>query len=67
MPSEQSTWLLSAPQDGDAEGIVEELTNKIQQHTRSFPRKNISEFGIPTFKVHIMSTALKTRRTYAEM
>ena len=51
MPSEQSTWLISAPQDGDSEGVIQELATKIQQQTRSFPRRNIAEFAIPSFKV----------------
>ncbi|KAH8120634.1 ATPase, V1 complex, subunit C [Phellopilus nigrolimitatus] len=50
MPSDQSSWLIAVPQDGDAEGILQELTNKIQQQTRSFSPKNISEFHIPSFK-----------------
>ncbi|KAL5495657.1 VMA5 [Sanghuangporus weigelae] len=50
MPSEQSTWLVSVPHDGDSEGVVEELASKIQQQTRSFSRRNINEFAIPSFK-----------------
>ncbi|EJD04380.1 ATPase, V1 complex, subunit C [Fomitiporia mediterranea MF3/22] len=50
MPSDQSTWLISAPHDGDSEDILQELTGKIQQQSRSFPPRNISEFGIPSFK-----------------
>jgi len=26
MPSDQSTWLVSVPQDGDSEGLIEEIT-----------------------------------------
>lgn len=51
MPSEQSTWVIAVPQDGDAEGVVQELTAKIQQQSRNFPTRNIAEFGIPSFKV----------------
>lgn len=50
MPSDQSTWLLSAPQDGYAEGLLQELSSKLQKQT-SFSRENIAEFTIPTFKV----------------
>ncbi|KAL5518584.1 VMA5 [Sanghuangporus vaninii] len=50
MPSEQSTWLVSVPHDGDSEGLVQELSSKIQQQTRSFSRRNIAEFAIPSFK-----------------
>ena len=51
MPSEQSTWLIAVPNDGDAENVVQELTFKIQQQSRSFNPKSISEFNIPSFKV----------------
>ncbi|PAV21816.1 ATPase V1 complex subunit C [Pyrrhoderma noxium] len=50
MPSEQSTWLIAVPNDGDAENVVQELTFKIQQQSRSFNPKSISEFNIPSFK-----------------
>ena len=55
MPSEQSTWAIAVPQDGDAEGVVQELTAKIQQQLRNFPARNIAEFAIPPFKVSLGS------------
>jgi V-type H+-transporting ATPase subunit C len=51
MPSDQSTWLISVPNDGDSEGIVPELANKLVQQSRSFPRENVVQLGIPSFKV----------------
>lgn len=51
MPSEHSTWLIAAPNDGDAEGIRQELTAKIQQQAKTFSPRNLSEFAIPPFKV----------------
>ena len=51
MPSDQSTWLLAVPQDGDAEGLFPEVTTKLTQQLRSFPVKNIAELSIPSFKV----------------
>lgn len=53
MPSDQSTWLVSIPNDGDAEGIVPELANKLAQASRSFPRGNVAQLSIPSFKVSI--------------
>ncbi|KAI5119923.1 hypothetical protein M0805_000888 [Coniferiporia weirii] len=50
MPSDQGTWLVAAPQDDDSEGIVHELTTKIQQQSRSFSPRNIAEFHVPSFK-----------------
>lgn len=55
MPSEQSTWLIAVPQDGDTEGVAQDLTAKIQQQSRNFPAKNIAEFAIPSFKVRLRS------------
>jgi V-type H+-transporting ATPase subunit C len=48
MPSEQSTWLIAAPLNGDSEGLLPELKKKLQ--SRSFSPNNIAEFGIPSFK-----------------
>ena len=47
MPSDQSTWLIAVPQDGDAEGLLHELTGKLPQHSRS------AELAIPSFKVFL--------------
>jgi len=47
MPSEQSTWLISAPQDGESIGLVQELRSKLQQAKVA---TTIAEFGIPSFK-----------------
>jgi hypothetical protein len=45
MPSDQSTWLIAVPQDGDSEGLLPEITSKLPQLTR------VAELGIPSFKV----------------
>ncbi|TDL28740.1 ATPase, V1 complex, subunit C [Rickenella mellea] len=50
MPSDQSTWLISAPHDGDSEGLLQELTSKLQQQSKSFPSTNIAQLNIPSFK-----------------
>ncbi|KAI0067873.1 ATPase V1 complex subunit C [Artomyces pyxidatus] len=50
MPSDQSTWLVAIPQDGDSEGVVEELSTKLSQQSRSFSRSNIAQMSIPSFK-----------------
>ncbi|KAF7306712.1 V-type proton ATPase subunit C [Mycena indigotica] len=47
MPSDQSTWLIAYPQDGDAEGLFEELSPKLAQQSKA----NVAaSFPIPTFK-----------------
>ena len=47
MPSDQATWLIAVPNDGDAEGIVQEL-----QHKLKAPSRTVSQLGIPSFKVN---------------
>jgi V-type H+-transporting ATPase subunit C len=49
MPSEQSTWLITVPQDGDSEGILQELRNKLSGQAK-LPQRNVSQLGIPSFK-----------------
>ncbi|KAF8523067.1 hypothetical protein BU17DRAFT_43994 [Hysterangium stoloniferum] len=50
MPSDQSTWLISVPQDGDAEGLHQELEAKFQQQLKSFDRSSSTQITLPTFK-----------------
>jgi hypothetical protein len=50
MPSDLSTWLIAVPQDGDAEGLLPDLRQKLE-YARALPRSNISELAIPTLKV----------------
>lgn len=51
MPSDQSTWLIAVPQDGDSEGVVHEIRTKLSQQSRSFPKDSVAELSIPSFKV----------------
>lgn len=51
MPSDQATWLISAPQDGDSEGLVQELQFKFQQQLRSFDKNTLTQITVPAFKV----------------
>jgi hypothetical protein len=44
MPSEQSTWLIAVPSDGDSEGVIEELAGKLG-------RTAVAPLPIPSFKV----------------
>lgn len=48
MPSDQSTWLIAVPQDGDSEGLLPEITAKLSQQSRS---TSVAELSIPSFKV----------------
>ncbi|KAJ7102165.1 ATPase V1 complex subunit C [Mycena belliarum] len=47
MPSDQSTWLIAVPQDGDSEGLFQELSPKLSQQSKS---NEAAPFMIPTFK-----------------
>ena len=51
MPSDQSTWLIAVPQDGESEGVYQELETKFQQQLRAFNRKNFTQLSLPAFKV----------------
>ncbi|KAF5368442.1 hypothetical protein D9758_002368 [Tetrapyrgos nigripes] len=48
MPSDQSTWLIAVPNNGDAEGLLPELQSKLSQQSKS--PNSIAEFPIPSFK-----------------
>jgi hypothetical protein len=51
MPSDQSTWLIAVPNDGDSEGVLPEISQKLTHQSKSFPRENIAQLNIPSFKV----------------
>jgi len=50
MPSDLSAWLIAVPNDGDAEGLLPELRQKLE-YSRALPTANISELAIPVLKV----------------
>ncbi|KAG6837112.1 hypothetical protein H0H93_014418 [Arthromyces matolae] len=47
MPSDQSTWLLTVPNDGDTEGLYQELHLKLDQQSKF---TELAQFDIPSFK-----------------
>ncbi|RDB28518.1 V-type proton ATPase subunit C 1 [Hypsizygus marmoreus] len=47
MPSDQSTWLIAVPNDGEAEGLLQELHTKLSHQSKSF---GLAQFDIPSFK-----------------
>ncbi|KZO94983.1 ATPase V1 complex subunit C [Calocera viscosa TUFC12733] len=49
MPSDLSTWLIAVPQDGDSEGLYQEISGKLEQ-AKALSRSNVAELGIPTLK-----------------
>src|SRR5712671_6937012 len=52
MPSDQSTWIITAPQDGDSEGLLQELTSKLSQQSKTFSPSSVGQLYIPSFKVY---------------
>ena len=61
MPSDQSTWILSIPQDGDAEGAFQELHTKL---TNAKSSAVLSPLAIPSFKVRIQHNQSTLRYTH---
>ena len=60
MPSDQSTWLLSIPQDGDSEGLLQEIQTKFS--SKSLPTNGLAQLQIPAFKVRTHISAAKRDR-----
>jgi len=54
MPSDESTWLVSVPQDGDSEGLLQELSTKLSQQSKLFSPNSIAQLVIPSFKVSLV-------------
>ncbi|GAB1523898.1 Vacuolar ATP synthase subunit C [Rhizoctonia solani] len=49
MPSDQSSWLIAVPNDGDAEGLYQELSGKLETQ-KALSRSNLGEFKVPELK-----------------
>ncbi|KAG8960462.1 Vacuolar ATP synthase subunit C [Tulasnella sp. 419] len=49
MPSEQATWLIAIPDNSDAIGLYQSITNKLNQ-SRGTPSSNVAEFHLPSLK-----------------
>ncbi|KAG6845671.1 hypothetical protein H0H87_005878 [Tephrocybe sp. NHM501043] len=47
MPSDQSTWLIAVPSDGETEGLSQELHSKLVHQSKS---TRLAQFEIPSFK-----------------
>ncbi|KAF5382977.1 hypothetical protein D9757_006313 [Collybiopsis confluens] len=58
MPSDQSTWLITVPLNGDSEGLLQELTTKLSHQSRSFSPNSIAELGIPSFKAGTLDSLI---------
>lgn len=50
MPSDQATWLIAVPQDGDSEGLFQELAPKLTKEAK-LPLRDLAQLPIPAFKV----------------
>ena len=62
MPSDLSSWLISTPQDGDSEGLFQELQGKLDA-ARVLPKSNIAELHIPSLKAGADQSVSCTRHT----
>jgi len=56
MPSDQSTWLLSIPQDGDSEGLLQEMHTKFS--SKSLPTNGLAHLQIPAFKTGTLESLI---------
>lgn len=56
MPSDQSTWLLSVPQDGNSEGLLQEINTKFS--SKSLPTGGIAQLQIPAFKTGTLESLI---------
>ncbi|KAG6866796.1 hypothetical protein C0991_008732 [Blastosporella zonata] len=55
MPSDQSTWLIAVPNDGDAEGLSQELYSKLVHQSKS---TGLAQFEIPSFKTGTLDSLI---------
>ncbi|KAI0271528.1 hypothetical protein BC834DRAFT_818069 [Gloeopeniophorella convolvens] len=58
MPSDQSTWLITVPQDGDSEGLLQELMSKLSQQSKTFTPSSLGQLYIPSFKTGTLDSLI---------
>ncbi|KAI0936091.1 hypothetical protein AcV5_004315 [Taiwanofungus camphoratus] len=56
MPSDQSTWLIAIPQDGDAEGLYEELSAKLSNSKAA--TASLAPLPVPSFKTGTLESLI---------
>ncbi|KAF9647479.1 ATPase, V1 complex, subunit C, partial [Thelephora ganbajun] len=56
MPSDQSTWFLSVPQDGDSEGLLQEIHTRFS--AKSLPTNGLAQLRIPPFKTGTLESLI---------
>ncbi|KAJ3508061.1 hypothetical protein NLJ89_g5960 [Agrocybe chaxingu] len=57
MPSDQSTWLVAAPQGHDPQDLFQRVANKLIQQAKISPR-NIGQLVIPSFKTGTLDSLI---------
>ncbi|KAG5648157.1 hypothetical protein DXG03_006111 [Asterophora parasitica] len=55
MPSDQSTWLIAVPYDGEAEGLSQELHSKLSHQSKY---TGLAQFEIPSFKTGTLDSLI---------
>jgi len=50
-PSDQSSWLVSVPLNGDTEHLSNELGPKLDALSRGYAAEGLAQIDIPEFKV----------------
>lgn len=66
MPSDLSVWLIAVPNDGDAEGLLPELRQKLESG-RALPPANINELAIPVLKAGTLDDLLSLSEELPKM
>jgi len=56
MPSDQSTWFIAVPQNGDSEGLLQELHTKFT--SKSLTTNSIVQLEIPAFKTGTLESLI---------
>lgn len=57
MPSDQATWLIAVPQDGDSEGLFQELAPKLTKEAK-LPLRDLAQLPIPSFKTGTLDSLI---------
>ncbi|KAH9835754.1 ATPase V1 complex subunit C [Rhodofomes roseus] len=57
MPSDQSTWLVAVPHDGDADGLHHDIAAKLQAGSRN-PAAALAPLSVPSFKTGTLDSLI---------
>jgi len=67
MPSDQASWLVAVPLNGDTEGLYQDISAKFNGLSRSYAKNNVVQIDIPSFKTGTLDTLISLSEEFPKL